>query len=75
MNSSLVLAEIDGEIARLQHARAVLSNSIGERGGLSAAPLKTATKKRKLSAKGRRAIAAAQRARWAKLKAAKKQQA
>jgi hypothetical protein len=61
-----ILSSIDSEIARLTHARALLS-------GLSttndtAAPL---PKRRKLSAAARKRIGEAQRKRWAKQKKGK----
>jgi hypothetical protein len=62
-----VIAIIDREIKLLQHARKVLV-SLGSRiaGNSGIKP------QRKISAAGRARIAAAQRARWRKIKAAKK---
>lgn len=78
MTIDSVIAEIDSEIKRLQQARALLSNSDG-RGHANAtaavtkAPLEAGTRKRRtLSAAARKRIAAAQKARWAKQKAATK---
>jgi len=65
MNINSILEEIDSEIAKLRKAHAALSNGVG-----IVQPVKS--EKRAMSAKARRAIAAAQRARWAKFKAAKK---
>jgi hypothetical protein len=69
-----ILNAIDEEIARLRQARAMLTDSgetsAGKTGASSGlAPVKG---RRKLSAKARNAIAAAQRKRWAKVKSQKK---
>lgn len=63
MNITDVLSQIDSEISRLQQAKRLLV-------GLQANPhaVKPARKKPTISAAGRKRIAAAQRARWAKLK-------
>jgi hypothetical protein len=69
-----ILNAIDEEIARLRQARELLAD------GRTSAARKTATNavttktrsRRKLSAKARRAIADAQRRRWAKVKSQKK---
>ncbi len=66
MNLTDLLSSIDSEIARLQEARALLA--VQDRH--SATPTKK--KRSVMSAEGRARIAAAQKARWAKLKAAKK---
>jgi hypothetical protein len=62
-----IIAVIDAEIRLLQHARKVLA-SLGSRiTGISGIkPL------RKISAAGKKRIAVAQRARWRKIKRAKK---
>ena len=60
-----VIEVIDQEISRLQAARALLL-------GTSASSGATKTGRKPMSAEGRRRIAAAQRARWAKIKAAQK---
>ena len=69
-----ILKAIDEEIARLRQARAILANSSTPAGRKPAAPAATpkAGTRRKLSAKARRAIADAQRRRWAKVKSQKK---
>lgn len=74
-----VISQIDEQIAKLQQARVLLtgggSASPTRRGRLAgiAKTIATAPKKRrKLSAAGRRAIAEAQKKRWAAIKAAKK---
>lgn len=74
MGVSEILAQIDREIAQLQHARALLS------GGAQAAPKKTAVaapaarkvakKKRNLTPEGRKRIAEAVKRRWAEQKKA-----
>jgi hypothetical protein len=64
-----IIGQIDAEIAKLQKVRSVLAGGTG--------PVKEAKapkklgKRRGLSAEGRAKIAAAQKARWAKLKKAK----
>jgi hypothetical protein len=78
-----ILAGIDQEIARLQHARNLLAGDQPRRGrprGSKSAKSTTATtkaaktvksvgrKKRKLSAEGRKRIADAMRKRWAERK-------
>jgi hypothetical protein len=77
-----ILAGIDQEIARLQHARNLLAGDQPRRGrprGSKSAKTTTATKaaktvksvgrkKRKLSAEGRKRIADAMRKRWAERK-------
>lgn len=81
MQLNQILAGIDQEIARLQHARALLAGDQPRRGrprgskSIKAAPAKaaktaksTAPKKRKLSAEGRKRIAEAMRKRWAERK-------
>jgi hypothetical protein len=80
-----IKAEISGhekEIKKLNQALVALGGSGGRRGrklgrkpGRKAGKLgpKPGTRKRKMSAKGRAAIAAAQKARWAKVKAGKKE--
>jgi hypothetical protein len=66
MTIDKILASIDSEIAQLKQARALLS---GDGYGKDAPfPLRT---RRKMSKAARARIAAAQKARWAKQKAAK----
>lgn len=79
MNTSELVAGIDDEIARLRQVRALLG---GRDGGVRRGSGRPATsfayganrpkKKRILSAAAREKIAAAQRKRWAKQKAAAK---
>lgn len=68
MDTKRIIADIDTEISKLQQARAILT-SVGVKKGpgrpKSTQPL-TKPKKRKMSAKGRAAISAAMKARWAK---------
>ena len=69
-----ILNAIDEEIARLRQARTLLADSApsaGRRTAAKAVSPKTGSR-RKLSAKARRAIADAQRRRWAKVKSQKK---
>jgi hypothetical protein len=84
VQTSEILAAIDEEISRLEQVRQLLSdsgNGRAKRGRpavvpATAFPFGAATvgappkKRRKLSAAGRARIAAAQKARWAKLKKA-----
>lgn len=76
-----ILAGIDQEIARLQHARNLLAGDQPRRGRPRGSTSKktvkaaktvkpTARKKRKLSAEGRKRIAEAMRKRWAERKKA-----
>jgi hypothetical protein len=71
-----LLHQIDAEISRLQQAKALLSGTDGNRGpgrpAKAVTPVKASSPKRVLSAKARKAIGDAQRARWAKMKAGKK---
>jgi hypothetical protein len=84
MQTSELLAAIDEEIVRLEQARALLAGSgtgparsgrpVGAFSGFGASG--TAPRKRRtISAAGRARIAAAQRARWAKVKTAAKRAA
>jgi hypothetical protein len=82
MQSSEILAAIDEEISRLQQVRDLLTNHSGGHAKRSPRATVPATvfpfglgnatvapkKPRKMSAAGRARIAAAQKARWAKLK-------
>jgi hypothetical protein len=73
MDITALLKSIEEEIARLQQARALLAgtNSPRRRGrppGSSNKQKPTLVKKRTISAAGRKRIAEAQRARWAKQK-------
>jgi hypothetical protein len=75
VNTQEIITALDAEIARLQHARSVIASS-GEakrrgRPAKSAPSTVPAPKKRKLSPEARKKIAAAQKQRWAKQKAAK----
>lgn len=65
MTTDKIIAEIDAEIARLKQARALLSSTASE------GDVKPVRKRRKMSKAARAKIAAAQRNRWAKQKAAK----
>jgi hypothetical protein len=71
-----LLHEIDTQISCLQQAKALLSGTEAKRGPgrptTVASPTKAARPKAVLSAKARKAIGDAQRARWAKVKAAAK---
>jgi hypothetical protein len=65
MNTTELLASVNSEIVRFQQVRALLA---GNNRSHSVQP----RKKHKLSAEARERIAAAQRKRWAKQKAARK---
>lgn len=67
MDTNSIIAAIDAELERLQKARVLLS-SINR----AAPPTEKPASRRKLGAKARKAIADAQRKRWAKVRAAKK---
>jgi hypothetical protein len=64
MNYKNAIKDIDGQIKQLEEARKVLAGLSG--GGRKGTGTST------MSAAGRRRIAAAQRKRWAKIRAAKK---
>ncbi len=78
MTVDAIIIQIDNEIKRLKQARALLSNSDGgshanTTAAVTKAPFEANTRKRRtLSAAARKRIAAAQKARWAKQKAASK---
>ena len=72
MDTKRIIGDIDAEISKLQQARALLSTGTTKKGPGS--PKSTDAKaakptKRKMSAKGRAAISAAMKARWAKKRA------
>jgi hypothetical protein len=62
-----ILAGIDAEIARLERVRALLNGT-----PISGSHETTSAKRRKLSAEVRAKIAAAQKARWARVRKAAK---
>jgi hypothetical protein len=69
MDTNRIIADIDTEISKLQQARALLSSTAPKKGPASPKstdPKVTKPKRRTLSAKGRAAISAAMKARWAK---------
>jgi hypothetical protein len=74
MDTSQILTAIDEEIARLQQAKSLLTGTTTKRspGRPPATAASAPTKKRTMSAAGRARIAAAQKARWAKVKKAPK---
>lgn len=63
-----ILHAIDEELAKLRQARAILANSVKSPAPASTARASKAEPRRTLSPKARRAIAEAQRKRWAKAK-------
>ena len=74
MGVSNILAEIDRQIAQLQHARALLSGGAASKAKKNAAApaevKKGKKKKRNLSPEGRKRIAEAVKRRWAEQKKA-----
>jgi hypothetical protein len=81
METKEILAHIDTQIARLQQVKGILSGSTSTRKkrGTNKAAKVTSTpvlvEKRTMSAEGRAKIAAAQKARWAKVRKATKKAA
>ena len=78
MNIQDIVSQIDEQIAQLTKAKEALTGIKTKKGPgrprLTAAPTASPTKKkakRKMSAEGKARIAAAQKARWAKVKAKK----
>jgi len=71
-----ILQAIDAELARLQQARNILASALPasshKPGRKATAKANAPAPRRKLSAKARKAIADAQRKRWAKVKSQKK---
>lgn len=68
MDTRRIIADIGTEISKLQQVRALLSSAAIKKGPgrpKSTEPKVTKQKKRKLSDKGRAAISAAMKARWA----------
>ena len=68
MDAVNILGEIDHQIARLQQARALLAEGSRVKVGGRLSQRATKPRRRRISAEGRAKIAAAQRARWAKLR-------
>ena len=72
MDTNRIIADIDTEISKLQQVRALLSSAAIKKGHpgrpKTTEPKVAKPKKRKMSAKGRAAISAAMKARWAKAK-------
>jgi hypothetical protein len=75
MDTNDIIKQIDTEISNLQRARGILIGAADAKKGpgrpKSTEPKVATPKKRKLSAKGRAAISAAMKARWAKKRATK----
>jgi hypothetical protein len=79
MDTTEIIAQIDSEIARLEQVKSILSGSNptttfkAKRGPKAkTVPTQTPAKKRILSPEARARIAAAQKARWAKVRKAAK---
>jgi hypothetical protein len=74
MDTRRIIADIETEISKLQQVRALLSNVAIKKGPgrpKSVESQVTKPKKRRMSAKGRAAISAAMKVRWAKARATK----
>jgi hypothetical protein len=75
MDTNDIIKQIDTEISNLQQARAILNGAAPAKKGpgrpKSSEPKVAKPKKRMLTAKGRAAISAAMKARWAKKRATK----
>jgi len=74
MDTAELVRLIDAEIGRLLKVKSILSNGT-DKPSKGNAPKAALPKKRTLSAKARKAIAEAQRKRWAKVHAAQKKSA
>jgi hypothetical protein len=77
MDTNEIITQLDAEIARLQQVKSILSSTTtatAKRGPNKSkvVPIASIVKKHTMSAEGRAKIAAAQKARWAKVKKAKK---
>ena len=76
MDTNHIISEIDGEIARLSQVKELLQDAVGKSGpgrpGAGTTKSAVTSRKsgrRKMSADARARISAAQKARWAKVKA------
>lgn len=67
-----ILEALDAEIARLQQARNILAAALPSSGRGRKSASRTKGTRRELSPEARKAIADAQRKRWAKVKSQKK---
>jgi hypothetical protein len=79
MDTATIIEHLDAEISRLQQARALLAGTDVRKGpgrpkssGAISKPVAIEPTKRVMSAEGKRKIALAQKARWAKLRKAAK---
>jgi hypothetical protein len=77
MDIATVIEYLDAEISKLQQAKAVLAGAGGRKGpgrpkasGAISKPVAIKTPKRVMSAAGKKKIALAQKARWAKVRKA-----
>jgi hypothetical protein len=77
MDTMSIIKEIDAEISRLQQAKVILSGTAIKKGRgrpktatVASKPVAVRLAKRVISAEGKARIAAAQKARWAKVKKA-----
>jgi len=67
-----VVSQLQGESIRLQNELHAVSAALSAFGKVYLKGSKTGSRRGRISAAGRKRIAAAQRARWAKIKAGKK---
>ncbi|MGC1296661.1 MAG: hypothetical protein WA869_16620 [Alloacidobacterium sp.] len=68
MQTNEIIAALDAEIARLEQVKDLLTGTTSKRTPRQVAPKAAPKKKRHFSAEGLARIAAAQKARWAKVK-------
>jgi len=79
MDTATIIGHLDAEISKLQQAKALLAGTDGRKGpgrpkasGAISKPVAIKPTKRVMSATGKKKIALAQRARWAKVRKAAK---
>jgi hypothetical protein len=79
MDTETIIEHLDAEISKLQQAKAVLAGMEGRKGpgrpkasGAISKPVAIKSPKRVMSAAGKKKIALAQKARWAKVRKAAK---
>ena len=68
MQTNEIIAALDAEIVRLEQVKDLLTGTTSKRTPRQVAPKASPKKKRHFSAEGLARIAAAQKARWAKVK-------
>jgi hypothetical protein len=82
MDTATIIGHLDAEISKLQQAKALLAGMEGRKGpgrpkgnGAISKPVAIKSPKRVMSAAGKKKIALAQKARWAKVRKAAKNDA